>query len=246
MIPALLLATRNPQKLAELRRHLRGVQARYRTLDAYPAIPVVRENGATFEANAIKKALLPSRRVPEAVVIAEDSGLVVDTLHGAPGVRTARFARARRGVDGYGKRKPYHRLLADRDEANNAKLLRVLRHVPTARRGAAFVCVVALARRGRLLGVVRGECRGVISEQLRGATGFGYDPLFVPRGFRRTFAELGPRAKDRLSHRARAMRRARPLIEKSLRSARAAAGTPAAAPSRSAVPPASRRRGSGR
>lgn len=212
MTVTLLLATRNPKKLAELRRYLRGIRARSQPLNAYPAIPPVREDGKTFEANAIKKALLPSRRAPEAVVIAEDSGLVVEVLRGAPGVRTARFARASRG--------------ASQDAANNAKLLRVLRRVPPVRRGAAFICVVAIAWRGRIVGLVRGECYGTISEALRGTTGFGYDPLFLPRGFRRTFAELGPRVKDRLSHRARAMRRARPLIETALRSARAAARTP--------------------
>jgi len=212
----LLLATRNPHKLREMRRYLRGLPVRIVTLAAYPTLPAVREDGATFEANAIKKAVIPSRRVA-ALVIAEDSGLVVRALGGAPGVRSARFSRARRG--------------AHRDAANNAKLLRLLRAVPTPRRQAAFVCVVAVASRGRVLGVVRGECRGTIAATPSGRTGFGYDPLFVPRGFHRTFAELGPRVKDRLSHRARALRTARPLIARSLRAHRAAARTPA--PSRS-------------
>ncbi len=211
MIPRLLLATRNPKKLVELRRCLRGVRARYETLDAYPQVPPVREDGATFEANAVKKALGPSRRVPDAVVIAEDSGLVVTALGGAPGVRSARFAAGRSG--------------GAHDTANTAKVLRWLRGVPPARRGAAFVCVVAVALRGRVLGTIRGECRGTIAEGPRGRTGFGYDPIFIPRGprgDRRTFAELGPRVKDRLSHRARAMRRARPLIARSLRACRRA------------------------
>lgn len=211
-LPTLVLATRNPHKLIELRRCLRGVRVRAVTLEAYPTIPAVREDGATFEANALKKAVQPSRRVPpDVLVVAEDSGLVVDALRGAPGIRTARYARAARGED--------------RDAANNAKLLRALRGVPTARRGAAFVCVVALARGGRALGTIRAECRGRIAETLRGTAGFGYDPLFIPRGPRgsrghRTFAEHGPRVKDRWSHRARAMRRARPLIAAALRAAR--------------------------
>ena len=204
MIPPLLLATRNPKKLAELRRGLRGVRARCETLDAYPQVPPVREDGATFDANALKKALGPSRRLPDALVVAEDSGLVVTALGGAPGVRSARFSRGG-------------------DAANNRKLLRLLRGVPAARRGAAFVCVVAVAWRGRRLGLARGECRGTIAEAPRGATGFGYDPVFIPRGFRRTFAELGPRVKDRLSHRGFALRRARPLIRAALRAARRAA-----------------------
>lgn len=214
--PFLLLATRNPKKLAELRRYLHGLRARCVTLKAFPQIPAVREDGATFEANAVKKALGPSRRVP-ALVVAEDSGLVVPALGSAPGVRSARFARGRRGVS--------------RDAANNAKLLRLLRGLPLARRRAAFVCVVALAHRGTVLGVMRGECGGAIADHPHGTTGFGYDPVFVPRGFRRTFAELGPRVKDMLSHRARALRRARPLIERSLARGLGAARTPA--PSRS-------------
>lgn len=208
----LLLATRNPHKVRELRRYLRGLPVRVVTLAASPHVPPVREDGRTFEANAIKKAMIPSRRVPT-LVMAEDSGLVVRALGGAPGVRSARFSRARSG--------------ADRDAANNSKLLRLLRGVPAPRRQAAFVCVVVVALRGRVLGVVRGECRGVIAEAPRGRTGFGYDPLFMPRGSRRTFAELGPRAKDRLSHRARALRAARPLIAATLRRDRATARTPA-------------------
>lgn len=176
----------------------------------------MREDGATFEQNAIKKAVLPSRRVP-VLVVAEDSGLTVEALGGAPGVRSARFAR-QRGVAGRG---------VARDAANNAALLRVLRGVPTLRRRAAFVCVVALAHQGRLLGMARGECWGRIAETARGATGFGYDPLFIPRGFRRTFAQLGPRVKDRLSHRAKALARARPLIARALRARSRACRGPA-------------------
>lgn len=205
--PQIVVATRNPKKLAELRRYLAGVPARLVSLSAYPRVPPVREDGATFEQNAVKKALLPSRRAPGALVVADDSGLMVDALGGAPGVRSARFAGRRVGGDG----------------ANNAKLLRALRRIPPPLRVARFVCVVAVARRGRLLGTVRAECHGTIAPAPRGRTGFGYDPVFIPAGGTRTFAELGPRAKDRLSHRARAMRRARPLIAAALRAARRAA-----------------------
>lgn len=216
-----LLATRNPHKLIELRRYLRGIPARLVTLDAYPQVPPVREDGATFEQNAVKKAVLPSRRVP-VLVVAEDSGLVVPALGGAPGVTSARFAAPvrRRGV-------AEARRGLSRDAANTAKLLRRLQDAPPARRRAAFVCVVAVARAGHLLGVVRGECRGTIADRPRGTTGFGYDPVFVPAGERRTFAELGPRVKDAISHRARALRRARPLIARSLARARGGARTPA-------------------
>ena len=198
----ILLATRNPKKLQELRRHLKGIRARYVTLKNYSQIPPVREDGKSFEENAIKKAVLPSRRAPS-LVIAEDSGLCVNVLQGAPGIYSARYARA-------SNRKQ------SRDAANNAKLLRVLQGVPSSHRQAAFVCVAAVAYRGKLLGVVRGECRGRIAGGLMGKTGFGYDPLFVPVGQRRTFAQLGAKTKDRMSHRARALKKLKPLIQKFL------------------------------
>lgn len=191
----LLIATRNRKKKAELKQLLRGAGARIVTLDEIPAkIPPVVETGKTFRQNAVKKAVQVSRRA-DGCVIADDSGLMVNVLGGRPGVRSARFAR-----DGA------------TDTENNAKLLRLLKNVPPAKRGAVFVAVIAIARGGKLLGVAEGRCRGRIKDAPRGRKGFGYDPLFVPQGSRRTFAEMKKALKNRISHRARALRRARKLI----------------------------------
>ncbi len=183
-----LLATRNPKKAGELRRLLKNSPGpiRFLTLDQFPDIPPVREDGATFRANAAKKAVVTSRHtiLP---VLADDSGLEVRALGGRPGVRSARFA------------------FAQNDEANNAKLLKLLRGVPPARRQAHFVCWMALAVGGRLIQTFEGACAGSIAPRPIGKTGFGYDPLFIPRGRKKTMAQLGPHVKDRLSHRTKAV-----------------------------------------
>lgn len=199
--PTVVLATRNPKKLKELQRLTRGLYVRWLTLRAFPRLPPVVEDGRTFAANARKKALAVARATGH-VAVADDSGLEVDALRGKPGVRSARYAGQRAG-----------------DAANNRKLLRALRRLPAARRGAQFRCCIAVAdSRGRVA-TVEGRVRGRIADRPRGRSGFGYDPLFLIPRYRRTFAELGPRIKDRLSHRARALRKARPLIQRALRAA---------------------------
>jgi len=165
----------------------------------------VKESGKTFKQNAIKKAVLPSRQA-DALVIGEDSGLVVAALKGAPGIRSARYSGAQNQMG--------------RDPANNLKLLRALERVPPSRRKAMFVCTAAIAYRGKLLGTVRGVVHGSIALKAHGHRGFGYDPLFIPKGYQSTFGELGAAVKDRLSHRAQALRRAKPLIVKALKSAK--------------------------
>ena len=183
-----LLATRNRHKVRELRRLLKGLPVRLITLDRFPGIPPVREDGSTFRANAVKKALQTSRHTP-LPVLAEDSGLEVRALGGRPGVRSARFA---------GK--------AQDDRANVAKLLRVMIRVPASRRQARFVCVMAVAAGGRLVQTFQGVCRGSIAFEPAGRRGFGYDPVFIPSGFRKTSAQLAGREKDVLSHRGQAAR----------------------------------------
>ena len=182
----LLLATRNLHKVRELRRLLRGLPVRFITLDLFPGIPPVKENGATFRVNAIKKAVATSRRtiLP---VLAEDSGLEVRALNGLPGVRSARFAGP-----------------AQNDSANLSKLLRQMSGMPPARRQARFVCVMALAVGGRLIRTFEGNCPGSIALQAAGRGGFGYDPVFFPRGCRKTTAQLSAGEKDRFSHRGKA------------------------------------------
>jgi XTP/dITP diphosphohydrolase len=190
-----LLATRNAQKLVELRRILAssdisGVQVL--GLDDVPPFPEIPETAATFEGNALAKARDAAAATGLATV-ADDSGLEVDALNGMPGVLSARWA-GRHGDDA----------------ANLQLVLDQLADVPEDRRGAAFVCAAALAvlpgvDTPGVETVVRGHWRGTLTRAARGRNGFGYDPIFVPDGDRRTSAELEPAEKDALSHRGQAL-----------------------------------------
>lgn len=182
-----LLATRNGKKLAELQRIL-GDQVTVLGLADVPDFPEEPETGASFEENAVAKAAQAAAATGE-ISLADDSGLAVDALNGMPGVLSARWS-GRHGDDA----------------ANNALLLAQLGDVPEERRGAAFVCALALAIPGAEPVVRRGEWRGRIIREPNGDNGFGYDPLFVPAesdvaGDGRTSAALAPAEKDRLSHR---------------------------------------------
>lgn len=183
----LLLASRNPHKTTEFAEIL-GAPFEILDLTAIVAAPEVEETGSTFTENAILKAEAASRR-SDMLVIADDSGLEVAALDGQPGVRSARYAG--RGAT---------------DAENVAKLLRELRCAGTASGAAArFVCVLALARDGKILRTFQGEVAGTIVDPPRGAGGFGYDPVFVPVGFEATFAGLPAEVKNRISHRAQAI-----------------------------------------
>lgn len=176
------LATGNLHKLQEFQDLL---NTPLRSLRDIPNAPGVIEDGETFEANALKKADALARHTRD-WALADDSGLEVDALHGAPGVHSARFA----GEHG-------------NDDANNRLLLDKLRHAPD--RTARFVCVLALCHPDHPPILCRGECTGHIATAPAGTAGFGYDPLFIPDGHTRSFAELGPAIKQTLSHRARAL-----------------------------------------
>lgn len=182
----LLVATHNLGKAREFS-DLLGPGWEILTFRDLPTPPQVEESGSTFLANATLKALA----LPDfpGWVVADDSGLEVDALGGAPGVHSARFAG-----------EP-----AD-DARNNAKLLTALANVPPDQRGAQFRCVLALARAGHILATAEGIVRGTILPSPRGSGGFGYDPLFQPDGETRTLAELPPLAKHALSHRGKAVR----------------------------------------
>ncbi len=200
----LLFATTNPGKLRELRRLVEGAGLEVVSPADLPApLPAVAENGDTFEENAAKKASACAR-ASGLHALADDSGLCVDALGGAPGVRSARWSEA--DEPGLGE--------ASRDEANNRKLLRSLAVVPPERRGAVYRAVLALAApSGEILAAVEGTCRGRIAASGRGTGGFGYDPLFLPEARpERTMAELVPAEKDALSHRGEALRRIRPVL----------------------------------
>ncbi len=199
-----VIGTGNLDKLAEIRRLLRGTRIRVECLRDHPGAPEVVENGRTFEANARKKAYAYSRHA-RTLVLADDSGLSVSALNGKPGVYSARFA---------GPGCTY----AD----NNEKLLRSLRGIPQERRKAKFVCVAALYDNGRSVAVVKGICRGRITDRSLGQCGFGYDPVFIPEGQSRTFAQMSRRMKNKLSHRGKALRAAKKAVLTYLRSSKRA------------------------
>ena len=194
-MPTLLIASRNVHKAEEIAAIL-GDDFTVQTLAKFPASPEVVEDGDTFAANAVKKATeiadwLGFQARPD-LVLADDSGLEVDALDGAPGIHSARYA-------GGDKNAP--------DVANNAKLLRELADVPEDNRGAQFHCVLALVALGQVAEVrtFEGICRGRIAQAEGGQGGFGYDPLFVPDGHELSFAELGREVKNAISHRAQAL-----------------------------------------
>lgn len=196
----LVIATRNEKKLLELRRYLKPLRAlKVISLKDIDGAPHINENGLTFGANAKKKALVTSR-FTGGLVLADDSGLVVDALGGKPGVRSARFAG-----DGC------------HDHENNMKLLKLLEGLPAPRRSAKFVCNVAIADRGKIVAGIEKTCGGRIGFEIRGRYGFGYDPLFVIPKYNRTFGQLGPKVKDAMSHRAKALRAARSFLKKYLK-----------------------------
>jgi XTP/dITP diphosphohydrolase len=192
----ILIATSNPGKL----RDFAGAAAPHGIeIDGIPnfsSLPPVVEDGLTFEENARKKAEQYSQYAPGELVVADDSGLEVDALNGAPGVHSARYAADQ----------PHLANENTDDEANNARLLRELRKVPPEKRAGRFVCVLAAARDGQTVATFRGTAEGIILDSPRGTNGFGYDPLFYFLRIQKTFAELSAEEKARYSHRGAAFR----------------------------------------
>ena len=184
----LLLASRNAHKTREFAEIL-GAEFSVRDLARESGIPAVDETGATFAENAILKAVGTSRQF-EGLVVADDSGLEVDLVNGAPGVYSARYAGPNAS-----------------DADNVARLLREIeRRAPSGLISARFRCVLALAENGMMLGTFEGTVEGTIVSGPRGSSGFGYDPVFQPAGYSKTFAELAPEEKNAISHRAHAIR----------------------------------------
>jgi len=228
----LVVATRNPHKIQEIQEIL-GPGFDCIPLNQFRGAPRLIEDGDTFATNATRKAVQLARWLaaerkqeseiygPDPLVLADDSGLEVDVLQGAPGVHSARFAALDGGASGNSS-----------DAENNAKLLRLLKDVPDAKRSARFHCVLALTHvpaastepaspvcfddevelRTELF---EGVCEGRVTLEPRGTGGFGYDPLFIPTGCEHSFAELGEEVKNRLSHRARALARLRERLRSS-------------------------------
>ena len=184
------VATRNTHKTREIEQIL-GSDLAVLDLTAHPEISEITESGTSFEENAKLKAITVSKKL-RGLVIADDSGLEVEALGGAPGIHSARYA----GVNASDKEKI-------------AKLLRQLAKVDAKsdQRRARFRCVLAVARDGQVLAMVEGVVEGKIAERPRGSHGFGYDPIFIPDGFEQTFAELPEEVKSNISHRAKAIRK---------------------------------------
>lgn len=196
----ILVATTNPGKVRELRAMLNeGVE--WKSLADFPGITEVKEDGATFAENARKKAT-EYAKATGLWTLADDSGLVVDALGGAPGVNSARFSGERaKGAD----RKTL-------DRRNMEKLLSLLEGVPMEKRTARFVCCLCLAGPERVLLKTQGTVEGLIAEEPAGTAGFGYDPVFFVPQLGKTVAQLGDEEKNAISHRGNAMRKLRPLL----------------------------------
>jgi XTP/dITP diphosphohydrolase len=192
-----LIATSNPGKLRDFAGAAQVHGIEIAGIPNFASLPTPVEDGKTFEQNARKKAEEYSLAAPEQIVLADDSGLEVDALNGAPGVHSARYAAD----------EPHLAGANTDDEANNARVLRELSQVPPEKRTGRFVCVLAAARNGKTLVTFRGTAEGIILESPRGNNGFGYDPLFYFPQIRKTFAELSPEEKAGYSHRGSAFRR---------------------------------------
>ena len=194
----LLIATTNPGKLREIEAVFAGLPLQFEDLRQYPDLPAAVEDADTFMANAEKKALYYAEQTG-LTALADDSGLEVDALGGAPGVLSARYA----GKHGD-------------DAANNAKLVAALAGVPAERRTARFRCAIAVADVDRILASSSGTIEGSIIDTPRGTNGFGYDPHFLLPQLGMTTAELEPEKKNRISHRGQALRAIAPTLAKLL------------------------------
>ena len=200
--PILWIATRNRGKTREFSQLLRGI-CRVRDLHRLPHFPEIRETGTTFAANARIKAQSLSRVLQDRAILADDSGLVVPALGGRPGVYSARFSGPKAT-----------------DQANRTKLLRLLRAKSGAARRAYFEASLVISKNGAVLGSFSGRTWGRITHQEAGNGGFGYDPIFQPKGFSKTFGQLPPGTKHRISHRARAVAKLKARLSRILLASR--------------------------
>ena len=191
----IVIATRNPKKLKEIKRLFKKTGIKTLSLINFPKTPEVIEDKKTFRGNAAKKAVLTSRYT-KILPLADDSGLEVKALGNKPGVKSSRYAGPKK-----------------RDIDNNLKLLKALKGKPASKRKAQFQCVIAIAYRGKLIKIANGICKGKIAFRMEGRTGFGYDPVFIPTGCKKSFSQLGSKIKDRLSHRSKALRKAKTFIQ---------------------------------
>ena len=208
MAGQIVIASGNSHKAQEIQ-SLLGKEYPYLTLKDFPEAPEVKEDASSFAGNAVKKALSlvnwikQNGALSEGWILADDSGLEVDVLDGAPGVHSARYASTTQTDN-------------SSDEDNNSKLLRELTDRVEHHRTARFRCVIALAQAGEYTQphIFEGSCEGRIAQSASGEHGFGYDPLFIPNGFNISFGELGPEIKSQLSHRGAALRQLKDWLDK--------------------------------
>ena len=208
MADQIVIASGNSHKAQEIQ-SLLGKEYTYLTLKDFPNAPEVKEDASSFAGNAVKKALSlvnwlkQNGALSEGWILADDSGLEVDVLDGAPGVHSARYASTTQTDN-------------SSDEDNNSKLLRELTDRVEHHRTARFRCVIALAQAGEYTQphIFEGSCEGRIAQSATGEHGFGYDPLFIPNGFNISFGELGPKIKSQLSHRGAALRQLKDWLAK--------------------------------
>lgn len=193
----IVLATRNRHKILEIRTILGDLGITILTLEDFPNVPPLKEEGATFQANSLQKAEEVFRHT-QLPALADDSGLEVFYLNGHPGMLSARYA-------GHGAT----------DRENNEKLLREMLGVPPRRRRAQFRAVLTLASKDSAE-TTEGICSGMLAESPRGTNGFGYDPIFSPRGYSRTYAELTSEEKNKISHRAKALEKMKVILSRML------------------------------
>ncbi len=193
----LIVASRNKGKINEIKELLAGLPFKVTSLFDYPQIPEIIEDGKTYRANALKKAREAARATGK-MAMSDDSGIEVAVLDNAPGIYSARFAG--KGAS---------------EAARNQKLFAMLKGVPLSRRRARYRCVIALVNaKGQELGVVQGTCSGYITTREKGSNGFGFDPLFLLKRYNKTFGQLPPELKAKISHRARALKKFRVLLSR--------------------------------
>jgi XTP/dITP diphosphohydrolase len=190
-----IVATRNKGKIREIRKALKGLGLRIYSLRDFQDLPEIEEDGKSFSENALKKARFYSKHFGK-LTIADDSGLEVDGLKGRPGIYSARYA-------GEGAS----------SQENNQKLLREMQGLPLSKRGAQFKCVIAVVSHDGKEAVAEGSCKGTIGFEEKGRKGFGYDPLFIIPKYGKTMAQLSLEEKNEMSHRGKALKKIRRIIQ---------------------------------
>ena len=199
MSQELIIATTNQGKLREIKDLLKEFDFKITSLKDYPDIPPIEEDGTTFSQNALKKAATVALYTKK-LTMGEDSGLEVKALNNAPGIYSARFSGENAN-----------------DRKNNLKLLRSLQKIPLKKRQARYRCFAALVDGEKIIDVVSGNCSGLVALKSKGKNGFGYDPLFLIPRYNKTFGELDGKIKEKISHRARALKKVKRVLKKYLR-----------------------------